>query len=60
MERENMRGKAQTVRGLIDSDKLGFTLPHEHLFVDLRCYWVEPTNSEGKNILTRYHNFLIS
>ena len=50
MKKEDMRGKAQTVRGLIDGDKLGFTLPHEHLFIDLRCYWVEPTNLEDKEL----------
>lgn len=27
-----------SVLGLIGSDELGLTLPHEHLFVDLRCY----------------------
>lgn len=27
-------GRIQTVRGPIDPDSLGFTLPHEHLFVD--------------------------
>jgi phosphotriesterase-related protein len=28
-------GKVQTVLGLIDGDELGFTLPHEHLLLDL-------------------------
>jgi phosphotriesterase-related protein len=27
------------VNGEINADDLGFTLPHEHLFVDLSCYW---------------------
>lgn len=28
-----------SVQGLISEDQLGFTLPHEHLFTDLSCYW---------------------
>lgn len=27
------------VCGEIEESKLGLTLPHEHLFTDLRCYW---------------------
>ena len=50
MEKENMQGKAQTVLGLINGDKLGFTLPHEHIFVDLRCYFIEPTDPEEKKL----------
>lgn len=32
---KKLSGKAQTVLGLIDGGELGFTLPHEHLLVDL-------------------------
>lgn len=28
-----------SVQGLISEDQMGFTLPHEHLFTDLHCYW---------------------
>jgi phosphotriesterase-related protein len=34
----NQAGKAVSVRGSIDADDLGFTLMHEHLFIDLRQY----------------------
>lgn len=34
----NLAGKAISVRGSIDADDLGFTLMHEHLFIDLRRY----------------------
>ena len=34
--------KIQTVMGEIDADALGFTLPHEHLFLDLSYYWSGP------------------
>jgi len=32
---KKLTGKIQTVLGLIDGDELGFTLPHEHLLLDL-------------------------
>ena len=32
---KELTGKAQTVLGLIDGNELGFTLPHEHLVLDL-------------------------
>jgi len=41
-----MKGKAQTVLGLVDGSNLGITLPHEHFFIDIRCYMVEPTDYE--------------
>ena len=35
MKRENLAGKVQTVLGPIDPERLGVTLTHEHLLVDL-------------------------
>jgi len=35
-------GKAQTVLGLIESEKIGITLPHEHLLLDLSTRFVLP------------------
>ena len=32
----NLSGKAQTVLGAVEPDALGFTLMHEHLYLDLR------------------------
>lgn len=34
-----------TVLGPVDSDKLGITLPHEHLFIDLSCLWHQPVDA---------------
>lgn len=48
--RAELTGKAQSVMGLIEGDKLGFTLPHEHLFIDTMSWFVEPTDPEGKEI----------
>ena len=36
MNFESNKGKILTVNGLIDPEDLGFTLPHEHFYVDLR------------------------
>ncbi len=30
---------ASGVNGIIQENDLGLTLPHEHLFIDLSCYW---------------------
>jgi len=35
-------GKVQTVLGVIDSQDVGVTLPHEHLFIDGKCIFTEP------------------
>lgn len=42
MRREDLRGKIQTVQGLIEPDELGITLPHEHILSDARMYFMEP------------------
>ncbi|MBI1777639.1 MAG: aryldialkylphosphatase [Proteobacteria bacterium] len=36
MDRNSLRGRIQTVTGLIEPDRLGKTLMHEHLLCDLR------------------------
>jgi len=45
-----MKSKAQTVLGPVDGSALGLTLPHEHLFLDIRCYLAEPADPEGKRL----------
>lgn len=50
MAREKLKGKAQTVLGLVDGDELGITLPHEHFFIDTRNYFKEPTDPEEKKL----------
>ena len=50
MERETLKGKAQTVLGLIDGSELGITLPHEHFFTDDSSYFKEPTDPEEKRL----------
>ena len=36
------KGKIQTVLGLINPEDLGATVTHEHLLVDLMCYFYKP------------------
>ncbi len=50
MRQEELTGRVQTVLGIIDADSLGVTLPHEHLLIDLSCYFVEPTEATEKRL----------
>lgn len=43
-------GKAQTVLGWIEGINLGITLPHEHLIVDARVNFSEPTKASEKGL----------
>ena len=38
-----------TVNGLLPSENLGVTLPHEHLFVDLRFAYVPPQDAQSQH-----------
>jgi len=68
MAKQDVRGKAQTVLGLIDGSELGITLPHEHLFIDISIVFTEPIDPEEKKLAhqkitmenlsyVRYHRF---
>ena len=35
-----LKGKVQTVLGLIEPEAMGVTLPHEHLFIDMGIFFV--------------------
>ena len=47
-ELRNIKGKIQTVLGLIEPDDLGVTLCHEHIFLDGRGVFIEPTNAADR------------
>ncbi len=42
---------AVTVRGHIPADKLGITLPHEHLLIDGTCSWREPATLKRRSLI---------
>ena len=42
MSISELKGKIQTVLGLIEPEELGITLPHEHLISDGSCWYREP------------------
>jgi phosphotriesterase-related protein len=42
MTKEDKRGKAQTVLGLVDGKDLGVTLAHDHVLIDGTFMYVEP------------------
>ena len=71
MKQEELLGKVQTVLGPVNADALGVTLPHEHLLIDARAYFAEPTVASEKKmahepislnnlfwIKTHWHNHL--
>ncbi|MCL5096029.1 MAG: hypothetical protein M1608_00535 [Candidatus Omnitrophica bacterium] len=45
-----MRTTVMTVTGPVDADKLGITLPHEHLFIDLRNQFTEFSDPEKRRV----------
>ena len=42
--------EAQTVLGPVSADQLGVTLMHEHVLVDLTCYWSEPDDPADREL----------
>jgi phosphotriesterase-related protein len=46
----SLKGKVQTVLGLIEPSQLGVTLAHEHLLVDFRYNFVEPEDPTRKAV----------
>ncbi len=42
--------EAQTVLGPVPVDQLGATLMHEHVLVDLTCYWSEPDDPADREL----------
>lgn len=52
MSSSELTGKAQTVLGTISSERLGVTLPHEHLFVDFSIWQrgCEPTEATANKV----------
>ena len=47
------KGKVQTVLGLINPQELGATVTHEHLLVDLMCYFYEPEEASKRSFIER-------
>ena len=45
-----MAGKVQTVLGPVSTDSLGRTLMHEHLFIDISKYFIEPSEADEKRM----------
>lgn len=40
-----------TVLGPVDASQLGITLCHEHIFLDLSCWWCHPRSSERIHVV---------
>ncbi len=50
MSAAELVGKAQTVLGRIEGRDLGITLPHEHLLLDGRTIFTEPSGASEKGL----------
>ncbi|MDP2952706.1 MAG: phosphotriesterase-related protein, partial [Chloroflexota bacterium] len=50
---EGLAGKVQTVLGRFAPEKLGVTLPHEHLICDITSWFVEPNEATTKAMAHR-------
>jgi len=48
LNRSELKGKVQTVLGLIQPEELGITLPHEHLICDGTTWFSEPEEASEK------------
>ena len=44
-----MSGMVQTVLGPIDPAAMGITLTHEHILIDLTCYYMEPEEASRRH-----------
>ncbi len=53
MPEHNSVGMIQTVNGLVPPDRLGPTLTHEHLLIDLSWFRTEPAEASGKAFIRR-------
>lgn len=47
----NITGQVTTVLGAVDANQLGITLCHEHIFLDLSCWWCHPRSEERLSII---------
>ena len=43
-------GMVMTVRGAMPADRIGVTLPHEHILNDCRCWWNQPIEPERQHL----------
>ena len=51
MAEMNLAGRAQTVLGVISPEKLGVTLTHEHLLIDMSPLFAPPERAGAKGFL---------
>ena len=50
MDKSKLKGKIQTVAGLMEPDDIELTLPHEHLFIDVSNYTIEPDDPREREL----------
>ena len=52
-DRPAVKGEVQTVLGPVSPDRLGVTMVHEHLLLDLTCLFVEPESADERALARR-------
>ncbi len=50
MQKTDLTGKAQTVLGAIDGERLGITSSHEHIIWDMSAYFEEPESASERGL----------
>ncbi len=50
MKQTELAGKAQTVLGVVDGEKLGITSTHEHIIWDMSTYFEEPEGATDRGL----------
>ena len=50
MNNTDLKGKAQTVLGVIDGEQLGITSSHEHIIWDMSDYFEEPESASDREL----------
>lgn len=48
MSKSELKGKIQTVLGLIEPENVGVTLPHEHFLINASCFFKVPDQANEK------------
>jgi phosphotriesterase-related protein len=50
MNAEQLKGKVQTVLGMIEPEDVGITSNHEHILFDMSDQWLEPTTASERGL----------
>ena len=58
MKQAELAGKAQTVLGAVDGERLGITSSHEHIIWDMSAYFEEPEAASDRGLARQPDAFI--